>query len=260
MNLDSLTRTQRLSLLEAMEVIALEAGEAAMVHYGNPQTRYKGDSTPLTEADLASHRVLVKGLSGLTPGLPILSEESGVPDWEQRRQWRRYWLLDPIDGTKEFIAENGEFTVNIALIEHGRPVLGVVVAPALARSYSGGPGLGAWLVEGGRRTAITAKPQRAVPRVVCSRSHPSPELASWLKALGEVERVSVGSSLKLCLLAQGEADLYPRLGPTSEWDIAAAHAVLLGAGGDLSLMEGGELLYNAKPSLLNPHFLAKGAD
>ncbi|WP_035385454.1 3'(2'),5'-bisphosphate nucleotidase CysQ [Ferrimonas futtsuensis] len=243
-----------------MEAIALEAGEAAMVHYGNPQTRYKGDSTPLTEADLASHRVLVKGLGALTPELPILSEESGVPDWEERRHWRRYWLLDPIDGTKEFIAENGEFTVNIALIEHGRPLLGVVVAPALSRSYSGGPGLGAWLTQGGVKSAIAAVPQRAVPRVVCSRSHPSAELAAWLKALGEVERVPVGSSLKLCLLAQGEADLYPRLGPTSEWDIAAAHAVLLGAGGNLSLMEGGELLYNGKPSLLNPHFLARGTN
>ncbi|WP_286342953.1 3'(2'),5'-bisphosphate nucleotidase CysQ [Ferrimonas sp. YFM] len=243
-----------------MEAIALEAGEAAMVHYGNPQTRYKGDSTPLTEADLASHQVLVKGLSALTPGLPILSEESGVPDWEQRRHWRRYWLVDPIDGTKEFIAENGEFTVNIALIDQGRPILGVVVAPALAQSFSGGPGLGAWLTQDGEKEVIAVVPRKRVPRVVCSRSHPSAELASWLDALGEVETVSVGSSLKLCLLALGEADLYPRLGPTSEWDIAAAHAVLLGAGGALSLMDGGELRYNAKSSLLNPHFLARGAD
>ncbi|TKB50021.1 3'(2'),5'-bisphosphate nucleotidase CysQ [Ferrimonas sediminicola] len=231
-----------------------------MAHYGNPQTRYKGDRTPLTEADLASHRVLVEGLSRLTPVLPILSEESGVPEWEVRRRWSRYWLLDPIDGTKEFIARNHEFTVNVALIEGGRPVLGVVVAPALGQCFSGGPALGAWLSQGAERVALSVVSRAAVPRVVCSRSHPSPELEAWLAPLGQVERVAVGSSLKLCLLAQGKADLYPRLGPTSEWDIAAAHAVLIGAGGSLSQLDGGELLYNAKASLLNPHFVARGAE
>lgn len=257
MTLEPLDRHQQQLLLSQMIVVARQAGEAAMAHYGQPQTRYKQDDSPLTQADLASHQALVRGISDWGNPWPVLSEEAGLAPWEQRRQWQRYWLLDPVDGTKEFIAENGEFTINIALIEQGVPLLGVVVAPALGKLYSGGRDLGAWLEDDSGLRAISGGQCGAVPRVVTSRSHPSAELAQWLSRYPKVSLIEVGSSLKLCLLAEGKADLYPRLGPTSEWDIAAAQAVLEGAGGSVRTLDDQPLGYNGKASVLNPHFIAR---
>jgi len=189
--------------------------------------------------------------------------------------WKRFWLVDPLDGTKEFIKRNGEFTVNIALIENQRPVLGVVYVPAQEKTYSGIVGTGAWVEAGGRKLedkALNLEPQTSSLKplrvrsiepeqgvtVVMSRSHPSPELEEYLKDINVAEALPVGSSLKLCVVAEGKADLYPRLGPTMEWDTAAGHAVVLAAGGTVETPEGQELLYN-KENLLNPYFIVKGA-
>jgi 3'(2'), 5'-bisphosphate nucleotidase len=220
----------------------------------------KADDSPLTAADRASHTIIRNGLANLEPRLPLLSEESAPEDLEQRRSWKNYWLVDPLDGTKEFVKRNGEFTVNIALISAGRPVLGVVLAPAIGLEYAGAAGLGAWRRRGdGPAEPIrTAVAHAGRPRVLGSRSHPSPALAAFLERLGEHEIVAMGSSLKMCLVADGQADVYPRLGPTSEWDTAAAQAVLEAAGGSMMDLSGQELRYNAKESLLNPHFLAIG--
>jgi 3'(2'), 5'-bisphosphate nucleotidase len=219
----------------------------------------KDDHSPLTEADKAANAIIVEGLGKLRPRLPILSEESSNDNMDDRRLWARYWLVDPLDGTKEFIKRNGEFTVNIALIEGHEPVLGVVYAPAHQRLYSGIASQGAWLETAEGRREIRVRSEAKPPiRVVGSRSHPSEALAAYLDRLGEHEIRPMGSSLKICLVAEGEADIYPRLGPTSEWDTAAAHAILLGAGGSMIEAEGEPLRYNLKEHLLNPHFLAFG--
>ena len=198
------------------------------------------------------------GLARLTPDLPLLSEESAGIPFATRSAWRRYWLVDPLDGTKEFINRNGEFTVNIALIDDHEPVLGVVHVPVSAVTYAGLAGAGATRSENDAAPQpITARtPCHHPVRVVGSRSHASPRLAGFLERLGEHEMVSMGSSLKFCLLAEGRADFYPRLGPTSEWDTAAAHAVLLAAGGRIVTLDGRPLQYNRKDSYLNPPFLA----
>ena len=177
-----------------------------------------------------------------------------------RRAWSRYWLVDPLDGTKEFVKRNGEFTVNIALVEEHRAVLGAVLAPVLDRMYSGAVSLGAWRADaGGARRAIAVRKEAATPlRVVGSRSHPTPELADYLAGLPPHEITDMGSSLKICLIAEGAADVYPRLGPTSEWDTAAAQAILESAGGRMIDLADRPLRYNSKDDLLNPHFLAFG--
>lgn len=240
-----------------LQQIARAAGDAIMAVYDRNDwvVQNKDDNTPVTEADLAAHRIIVNGLRKLSVQYPILSEEAADISWEQRRCWRRYWLVDPLDGTKEFIKRNGEFTVNIALIENGEPVLGVVYAPVLDAMYVGERGSGAFL------NAQPIRVQEEMPdilRVVGSRSHPSAETVQWLEGLGKpYELVPMGSSLKICLVAEGKADLYPRLGPTSEWDTAAAHAVLNAAGGSMTTLDGSPLLYNQKESLLNPHFIAR---
>lgn len=256
----------RMSLLPEVLAIAEDAGEAIMRIYAQDFSVYeKQDSSPLTDADLAAHRVIVEGLSSLS-SLPILSEESAEIAWSERQTWQQYWLVDPLDGTKEFIKKNGEFTVNIALIDNGQPVLGVVVAPALQRSYFGVEGFGAWRQDVHGQHAIKATPRNNNEpwKVVGSRSHQVPEMEAWLAALdGEVEMVAMGSSLKLCLVASGEAHLYPRLGPTSEWDTAAAHAIAIAAGAKVTVLDANApidavaapLLYNQKDSLLNPFFL-----
>ena len=198
--------------------------------------------------------------------LPILSEESADIPWEERKTWTRYWLVDPLDGTKEFIKKNGEFTVNIALIDGGKPIMGVVYAPALEKSYVGIVGQGAWTETAEGVNPISAKlhSEGEVWKVVGSRSHQSPEIKNLLELLGgESELVAMGSSLKLCLVAEGEAHLYPRLGPTSEWDTGAAHAVALAAGANVTVLDGANplnpdaeaLTYNQKESVLNPYFL-----
>jgi len=248
-------------LLDAVLDLARRAGEAVLAVYGSEfAVQAKEDRSPLTEADLRAHGVIVAGLAALTPDLPVLSEESAAEPYDVRAGWGRYWLVDPLDGTREFVRRNGEFTVNIALIDGHSPRLGVVYAPALDLAYGGGAALGAFRQAGtGGRTPIHVTVPAARPaRVVGSRSHAGESLARFLANLGEHALLSMGSSLKLCLVAEGAADVYPRLGPTSEWDTAAAQAVVEGAGGRVTDLAGEPLRYNAKAELLNPHFLVFG--
>ena len=248
------------ALLPKVTAIAVEAGEAILEIYARDfEVMEKADQSPLTEADMRAHRLIVAALEELTPGIPVLSEESAEIPWSTRRDWGTYWLVDPLDGTKEFVKKNGEFTVNIALIEDHRPVLGVVHAPAIERIYSAAAGVGAFVQAGeeDRPEPIRVRPHSAgrTWKVVGSRSHPGGKLAAFLEALGDHEMVAMGSSLKLCLVAAGEADVYPRLGPTSEWDTAAAQAVVEQAGGRVIDTDMQPLRYNAKEALLNPHFI-----
>lgn len=249
--------------------IARRAGEAIMqIYVRDFDVVEKADNSPLTEADLASHRCIIEGLKKLTPEIPVLSEESDLADIESRMSWERYWLIDPLDGTKEFIKKNGEFTVNIALIDNHKPLLGVVHIPTQEVTYCGEAGKGAFKVEGKvegrveetRIQPICVKPpprEGEIWRVARSRSHPSDEFEAFIKRLPCVEIASVGSSLKFCLVAEGKADLYPRLGPTSEWDTAAAQAVVEAAGGVVLEYPGlTPVRYNTCPdSLLNPWFM-----
>jgi len=248
--------------LDAVVDLSRKAGRQILEVYGSDFAVHgKADASPLTEADLRAHRVIVEGLAQLTPVLPVLSEESDSADIAARRQWQRYWLVDPLDGTKEFVSRNGEFTVNIALIDGHRPVLGVVHIPVADVTYAGIPGVGAWREANERaRLRIGVRPIAAQPlRVLGSRSHGNSALGAKLAAIGPHELRPVGSSIKLCVVAEGNADFYPRLGPTSEWDIAAGQAVLEAAGGQVVNAQSGlPLRYNDKPDLLNPDFLAYG--
>ena len=251
------------STIDQVVHIAREAGDAILEVYGREDfdVEKKGDDSPLTAADMAAHRIIVAGLEQLAEKLPIHSEESEGITWEQRRSWSRYWLVDPLDGTKEFIKRNGEFTVNIALMENGVPVAGVVHVPVLGVTYVGGVGLGAWKIEDGVYNAINTRPLGNEVTMVASRSHGSDKLgdleALIEKEIGPTERTSMGSSLKLCLVAEGKADIYPRLAPTSEWDTAAADAVVRAAGGHVVQTSFAPLAYN-KEDILNPHFLVLG--
>ncbi|WP_339022813.1 3'(2'),5'-bisphosphate nucleotidase CysQ [Aeromonas salmonicida] len=250
--------------ISELEPIARAAGDIIMAIYSQPFTvEYKGDESPLTAADKGAHEVIVQALAGLTPDIPVLSEESGPEVMGLRHGWSRYWLVDPLDGTKEFVSRNGEFTVNIALIEDGKPLWGLVYAPVLERLWYGGKGMGAWRVADGKREAIQTLPhQEGAPwRVVGSRNHLSRETLDYLARFGDIERgeielVSMGSSLKFCIIAEGGAELYPRLAPTCEWDTAAAQAVLEGAGGSVTRLDGSPLAYN-KSDILNPWFVAR---
>jgi 3'(2'), 5'-bisphosphate nucleotidase len=249
-------------LRDALVGIARRAGHAILDVYATDfQARAKADDSPLTEADLRAHRLILAGLEALEPRLPVLSEESADIPWSERSRWTRYWLVDPLDGTKEFVSRNGEFTVNIALIDGHRPLLGVVHIPVSDTTYSGIPGSGAWREAHERgRVRIGVRALAAQPlRVLGSRSHGNPALGARLDALGPHELRAVGSSIKLCVVAAGEADFYPRLGPTSEWDIAAGQAVLEAAGGQVvDAATGLPLRYNTKDGILNPDFLAYG--
>ena len=249
-----------LPAISALEPIARAAGDAILAIYRQPfAVEFKQDESPLTAADQGAHEVIVQALARLTPDIPVLSEESDAEAMQARRGWSRYWLVDPLDGTKEFVSRNGEFTVNIALIDHGRPVWGLVYAPVLDRLWYGGKGIGAWRVADGTHKAIQTRPHEAGQawRVVGSRNHLSQATLDYLAPLGEVELVSMGSSLKFCIIAEGGAELYPRLAPTCEWDTAAAQAVLEGAGGSVTQLDGTALAYN-KPNILNPWFVARG--
>lgn len=218
----------------------------------------KEDRSPLTQADLASHHVLVQGLAKLTPDLPVVSEEDS--DSHAYRTSRQvFWLIDPLDGTKEFIAHNGEFTVNIALVQDGFPQLGVVFAPALDELFWNEPGKGAFRAKANDVRAIqTAQPSEGTPlRVVASKSHLDAATREFIDRLGPHELVQAGSSLKFCRVAEGAADIYPRLGPTCEWDTAAAQAVVESAGGTVLKLNGERLNYG-KSDKLNPHFIVRG--
>ena len=249
------------ALAERVRTLAHRAGEAIVEIYqqADHQVVTKSDASPLTAADLASHRCIVEGLEALGPSIPVLSEEGADRPYSERSSWNRFWLVDPLDGTKEFVKRNGEFTVNIALVEDGVPVLGVVHAPVVGRTYWGGQGLGAFLQEGegDPRTIEAGGTGDETLAVVASRSHAGEHLKAFLADLGDHRLVSMGSSLKLCLVAEGAADLYPRLGPTMEWDTAAAHGVVLAAGGQVLDYAGNPLQYN-KENLLNPFFIVLG--
>ncbi|MDE2271352.1 MAG: 3'(2'),5'-bisphosphate nucleotidase CysQ [Xanthomonadaceae bacterium] len=241
--------------------LARRAGAAILeVYAGSFAVEHKADDSPLTAADMASHRAIVAGLRELTPDIPVLSEESRDIAWGVRRDWQRYWLVDPLDGTREFIKRNGEFTVNIALIEDHAPVLGVVLIPVTGELYYGIAGEGTFLesAPGALPRPVATRAAATVPVVAGSRSHGNERQAAILGNLGEHMLLPVGSSIKFCMVARGDADLYLRLGPTSEWDTAAAQCVLEQAGGAVVDLQGEPLRYNAKESLLNPEFLALG--
>jgi len=249
----------RLEWLAAVEATVRAAGQVVMDIYGRDfEVRGKADASPVTEADERAEALIVPALRALSPDIPVVAEEAvaagGAPVVAER-----FWLVDPLDGTREFVSRNGEFTVNVALIEQGAPVLGVVLAPALRQLYAGVVGQGAWAEQDGRRRAIRCRPPPPEGlTVVSSRSHgDAAALDAFLAGRRVRQLVPSGSSLKLCLLAAGEADLYPRLGRTMEWDIAAGHAVLAAAGGSVDDLAGAPLRYG-KPGFENPHFVASG--
>jgi len=250
---------ERSALLESVIQVARQAGSAVLKVYATDFAVHgKSDASPVTEADERAEAIIVPALAALLPGVPVVAEEA-VAAGRVPQVDRLFWLVDPLDGTKEFINRNGEFTVNIALVEQGVPVLGVVLAPALGRLFAGAQGQGAFLEDASGRRAIAC---RAVPEtgwtVVASRSHGDAKALDAFLAGRRVAKVTnAGSSLKLCLVAAGEADLYPRLGRTMEWDIAAGHAVVIAAGGQVSRLEGEPLRYG-KPGFENPHFFASG--
>jgi len=250
-------------LVEPIVALSRQAGDAILEVYATDfDVQAKDDDSPLTQADMASHHVIDQGLKDLTPGIPVISEESGLPDFDERGQWDMYWLIDPLDGTKEFVNRNGEFTVNIALIDGNRPVLGVVHVPVTNKTYTGCEGVGATVRDdGGAPQFIEVAGETSDPvRVVGSRSHRGASLDAFLEQLGDVEMLAMGSSLKFCIVAEGKADIYPRLGLTSEWDTAAAQAVVEQAGGAVVELDGSPLAYNAKADILNPYFLVRGPD
>ena len=249
-------------LREGAIALARDAAAAILGIYDSAfAVEHKADASPLTAADLAAHRILVEGLERLTPDIPVLSEEAAEDaTWNVRRNWQRLWLVDPLDGTREFVKRNGEFTVNIALIEHGVTTYGVVQAPVTGALWHGGQRDGAFRRDGdGGDQALRARAPATVPlRVAASRSHRDERTALFIERMGEIEPIGLGSSLKFCRLAEGGIDVYPRFGPTSEWDTAAAQAVLEGAGGAVLDLQGRPFRYNQRDTLLNGEFVALG--
>jgi 3'(2'), 5'-bisphosphate nucleotidase len=248
------------ALLAKVVPIAEAAGQATMQFYGNAAATAKADGSPVTAADQAAEDIILPQLRALTPGIPVVSEEEASKGLTPEVTGSRFWLVDPLDGTKEFISGNGEFTVNIALIENGVPVLGVVVVPARGETFAGAGAGTATLKDasGTRAIAVRTAPEAGLT-VVGSRSHgDAAAMDAFLAGRTVAEFRAAGSSLKLCLIARGEADLYPRLGTTMEWDIAAGHAVLAAAGGRVLTVEGAPFSYG-KPAYRNPHFAAYGA-
>ena len=248
------------SLLPDLIKIADEASERVLhIYQSDFKVHFKEDKSPITAADLAANEIIVQGLRRIARDIPIVSEESAEAPWEERKHWRRFWLVDPIDGTKDFTQRSGEFTINIAMIEDGEPVMGVVIAPALKEAYWGAKGEGAYKRDrtGKARHIRVAEPRDSL-RVVASKNHLNEDTRAFIAKLGPHETVQAGSSLKFCRIAEGHADIYPRLGPTSEWDTAAAHAVLLAAGGKVQTLEGQPLKYG-KEDVLNSWFVAAGS-
>lgn len=246
------------SVADCVSDLCRQAGDAILAVYRRPaapSVAQKADASPLTEADLAAHHVLVAGLHGLLAGVPVVSEEDDA-SLAHRLAAGSFWLIDPLDGTKEFIARNGEFTVNVALVRDGEPVFGVVYAPVIDEMFIGARGLGAFRERAGVRASIRVAERGDRPlRVVASRSHMTDATRSYLERLGPHTLVQAGSSLKFCRVAEGAADAYPRIGPTAEWDTAAAQAVLEAAGGVVHDLAGRTLRYG-KPVNRNDGFVA----
>jgi 3'(2'), 5'-bisphosphate nucleotidase len=244
--------------LEDMERLAVEAGRAILeIYHTDYSVDLKADKSPLTLADTRSHNIIADGLQAAYPDIPVISEEGNSVPYGVRKDWERFWLVDPLDGTKEFIKRNDDFTVNIALICGQMPTMGVVYVPALDDLYLADVQKGCYRSFRGCKTRLKIPPKRPVfaLRIVQSRSHPSDELDAYIQRFSATESIRRGSSLKFCAVASGEADLYPRLGPTWEWDTAAGHAVVLAAGGLVVDLEGNSVCYN-KETLLNGPFLA----
>lgn len=252
--LDTPTRARVIAVARAA------AAEILKVYDSDFDVVRKDDASPLTAADLAAHRCIVDGLGALTPDVPVLSEESTGITEDQRLRWRRLWIVDPLDGTREFVKRNGEFTVNIALVEDGVATFGVVLAPVTGVAWHGGHRIGAQRQgRDGIDMPIHARaPAHAPLRVAASRSHRDPRSQAFIARMGEVEPVGLGSSLKFCAIAEGVMDVYPRFGPTSEWDTAAGQAVLEGAGGAVVDLRGRPFRYNQRGTLLNGEFVALG--
>lgn len=250
------------SLVKSTRDLSRTAGEKILEVYEDEfAVDIKEDNSPLTEADLVSHNCLTDAIKNFEPPLPIISEESASNvAFATRKKWETYWLIDPLDGTKEFIKRNGEFTVNVALVHNHKPVLGVVYVPVKEQCYFAAQGLGAFKQEKNNAPLpiqVRTKVQKTII-VAGSRSHQTGGLGDYLRKLGDYQLITMGSSLKLCLVAEGIADIYPRIGLTSEWDTAAAHCVVEQAGGKVTDIQGSTLLYNTKESVLNPYFLAFG--
>ena len=246
--------------------LSISAGHKIMTHYQkDTKLMIKEDQSPLTDADLDSNNIICSGLSRLNSTIPIISEESFV-DWKTRRKWNKYWLIDPLDGTKEFINKNGEFTVNIALIENNKPVLGVIFVPVLSTLYFASQNFGSYKLHCSSnlnslnesiKIQANEKNKSNHLLVIGSRSHSNEDFNKWVKEhIEDYELIKTGSSLKFCHIADGNADIYPRFGPTSEWDIAAGHIILTEAGGIINSIENEEMLYNTKENILNPFFIA----
>jgi 3'(2'), 5'-bisphosphate nucleotidase len=248
-------------LLPHVTALACESGRSILALYQNlnPQVNYKLDHSPVTQADLVSHHILETGLACLAPHWPVLSEESATVPFDERKSWRYFWMIDPLDGTKEFLQRTGEFTINIALIEDDRPVLGVVYAPVIDKLYFAARGTGSFRMDGKVTTPIKVAAMTAgSTRFVVSRHHDSEQenLTHFTDQTNGCEVMVMGSSLKFCLIAEGAADVYPRNGPTMEWDTAAAQCILEEAGGSVTDLEGNTIRYN-KDVLLNPGFIAR---
>jgi len=249
-----------ITLIEPIIDLAREASQKILeVYKSDFDINKKHDSTPVTTADLAAHHCIVDGLKEITPSLPILSEESASIPFSERKKWQTYWLVDPLDGTREFIKKNGEFTVNIALIDDHQPILGVIYVPVSNVCYYGCKSQGAFKLENNVSKAINVNKKRSGKIIIASsRSHAKHSLDQFIQKIGEHELILLGSSLKSCLVAEGKADIYPRLGLTSEWDTAAAQCIVEEAGGFITDINLNKLRYNTKESLLNPDFLVFG--
>lgn len=250
-------------LMPAIVTIAHQAGEKIMEVYTSADfsVEHKNDNSPLTAADMASHHHIVDALAALTPQYPVLSEENASElAFGERSQWQTYWLVDPLDGTREFIKRNNEFSILIALVHEHKPVLGVVHAPALNQTWFASLGNGAYKQTNGEPFPISARHTANPLQVVGSKSHRDPAMPQFLKQVGAYEYSVMGSILKACMVADGSADIYPRLGPTSEWDTAAAQIIVEEAGGHFTRSDMQPMRYNTKESLLNPYFFVFGKD
>ena len=257
------TKPTTLTMIQDIIKIARDAGEIILKHYHQgTEVDHKSDSSPLTIADLESNTFIRNELARLTPDIPIISEESIPESFEQRKSWNTFWLVDPLDGTKEFVKKTGEFTVNIGLISDGIPILGVIHVPVLGQTYFAAEGQAGWESYGDnpdRKTLQVRELNTSTIDIVASRDHAGPQVKALADQLPQAGFKSMGSSLKFCLVAAGEADVYLRDVPTMEWDTAAAHAILRAAGGEIYTLDGNVLTYN-KESLRNPSIISVGND